>query len=146
MSLAEFIKTKIIATLGPATESTEQLERLEEAGVDVFRLNMSHMSLEQADDLIARIRCITDHVAILVDLAGPKMRLTDLGSPFALANGDTIMLRNSDAAHAWHGRQTESAIAVHSVNSNSPTGQLVQWHVLKSSPPLPVANFSWDLK
>ena len=97
MSLAEFIKTKIIATLGPATESQEQLERLEEAGVDVFRLNMSHMSLEHADDLVARIRCITDHVAILLDLAGPKMRLTDLEAPFALANGDTITLRNSDS-------------------------------------------------
>ena len=97
MSLQHFVKTKIIVTLGPATDSSEQLERLVEAGVDVFRLNMSHMSLEQADVVVARIRCITDHEAILLDLAGPKMRLTDVDAPFALAAGDTVKMTMSGA-------------------------------------------------
>ena len=97
MSLDHFIKTKIIVTVGPATESTEQLERLVQAGVDVFRLNMSHMSLEQADEVVARIRCITDRKAILLDLAGPKVRLTDIDSPIALAVGDTLEIQMSDA-------------------------------------------------
>ncbi len=98
MSLEHFIKTKIIATLGPATEAQEQLKRLDEAGVDVFRLNMSHMSLEKADNLVATIRCVTDRVAILLDLAGPKMRLTDLETPFTLETGDTIGLQNATSA------------------------------------------------
>ncbi|MDP6946794.1 MAG: pyruvate kinase, partial [Myxococcota bacterium] len=61
-------------------------------------MNMSHMSLENADEIVARIRCITDHEAILLDLAGPKMRLTDIDSPIALGVGDTIKVRVSEAA------------------------------------------------
>ena len=97
MSLEHFVKTKILATVGPSTETAEQLERLVDAGVDVFRLNMSHMSLEDADEIVARIRCITDHEAILLDLAGPKMRLTDIDSPIALAAGDRVKIQVSDA-------------------------------------------------
>ena len=55
------------------------------------------MSLEKADDVVARIRCLTDHVAVLLDLAGPKMRLTDIDAPIALAAGDMVRIRVSDA-------------------------------------------------
>ncbi|WP_223508889.1 MULTISPECIES: pyruvate kinase [unclassified Pseudomonas] len=72
-------RTKIIATLGPATETPEVLERLIVAGVDVVRLNFSHGS---AEDHIARAKLVRDlaakhgrFVAVLADLQGPKIRI-----------------------------------------------------------------------
>ena len=71
--------TKIVATLGPASESPEALRRLLEAGVDVFRLNASHGTQEKRVQLIAAVRqCARElgqHIGILLDLRGPKIRL-----------------------------------------------------------------------
>src|SRR4051794_28661564 len=71
--------TKIVATLGPASESPSVLRRLLEAGVDVFRLNASHGTQEKRGQLIATIRKAEQefgkHVGILLDLRGPKIRL-----------------------------------------------------------------------
>ena len=71
--------TKIVATLGPASESPEALRRLLEAGVDVFRLNASHGTQEKRSQLIAAVRqCARElgqHIGILLDLRGPKIRL-----------------------------------------------------------------------
>src|SRR5882724_10944964 len=71
--------TKIVATLGPASESPEVLRRLLEAGVDVFRLNASHGTQEKRAQLIAAVREAEresgKHVGILLDLRGPKIRL-----------------------------------------------------------------------
>ena len=92
----EFVKTKIIATLGPATQSSEMLDAIIRAGVDVLRLNMSHMPLDTADDVIARVRRISSRVAILMDLAGPKMRLTDVAEPFELEVGDTLQFDDEE--------------------------------------------------
>ena len=86
-------RTKIVATLGPASESTAQLRALIDAGVDVFRLNMSHMSLDAADEVIARIRRLSQRVAVLIDLQGPKVRLTDVDEPFELRSGSRIRFR-----------------------------------------------------
>jgi pyruvate kinase len=94
-------KTKIIATIGPASRDPGMLEKLIEAGVNVTRLNFSHGTLEQHAQTIADIRAVATklnrHVAILQDLAGPKIRtgamaagtvtLTD-GQPFTLTNRD----------------------------------------------------------
>ncbi len=93
MSIPEFTRTKIVATLGPATISTEMLRALIDEGVDVFRLNMSHMDHDTARDLIARIRRLDHRCGILVDLQGPKMRLTDVVEPFPVHNGDAIVVR-----------------------------------------------------
>ena len=72
-------RTKIVATVGPASESEEKLAALIRAGVDVFRLNMAHNTPEQAQPVYDRIRKVANEigfsVAILADLAGPKMRL-----------------------------------------------------------------------
>ena len=72
-------RTKIVATVGPASESEEQLTALIRAGVDVFRINMAHNTPEQAQPVYDRIRKAAQEigfpVAILADLAGPKMRL-----------------------------------------------------------------------
>ena len=72
-------RTKIVATVGPASESEEKLAALIRAGVDVFRINMAHNTPEQAQPVYDRIRKIAGEVgfpvAILADLSGPKMRL-----------------------------------------------------------------------
>ncbi|HEX6174828.1 MAG TPA: pyruvate kinase [Candidatus Binatia bacterium] len=72
-------RTKIICTIGPATESAEMLRKLVEAGTDVFRLNFSHGTVSGHESIIRRIRDVAEEtgkpVAILQDLPGPKIRL-----------------------------------------------------------------------
>jgi pyruvate kinase len=86
-------RTKIVATIGPATASTEQLEELFNAGVNVARVNCSHSSAEGIRQSISRIRRtairLEKHIAILLDLQGPKIR-TGPGQPIDLSPGDTL--------------------------------------------------------
>ena len=81
--LKEFARTKIVATVGPACDSVEMLSKLIREGVSVFRLNMAHGTQETHGEVLAKIREASDltgiPVATLVDLAGPKIRLGDLG-------------------------------------------------------------------
>lgn len=76
------VKTKIVATIGPASASYEKLTELVLAGVDVFRLNFAHGSYEWFNEVVGWIRKVSaDHhqpIAILADLAGPKIRLGEL--------------------------------------------------------------------
>jgi len=71
-------RTKIIATLGPATDSPERMKQLVSAGINVFRLNMSHGNGQDQMDLVKMIRAISEEmnqpIAILADLQGPKIR------------------------------------------------------------------------
>src|SRR6516165_4580930 len=73
------IRTKIVATIGPASRSPEGLRQLIEAGVNVFRLNFAHGTHEEHAAVLAEIRRLSRqmdrHVAVLQDLCGPKMRL-----------------------------------------------------------------------
>src|SRR5512139_2199614 len=90
-------KTKIVATIGPASESPEMLERLIRAGLNVARLNFSHGDFSGHAERIARIRAATrataQRVAIMADLPGPKMRIGKLDpEPIALLPGDRIGL------------------------------------------------------
>jgi pyruvate kinase len=75
-------RTKIVATVGPACGSVEKLVALIEAGVDVFRINTAHGTLEERDQKLADVRAAAETtgrpVGILVDLAGPKIRLGEL--------------------------------------------------------------------
>ncbi len=72
-------RTKIIATLGPASAREEVIEGLWRAGVDVFRLNMSHGAAVEKEPLVAAIRALEERVgrpiAIMADLQGPKLRI-----------------------------------------------------------------------
>jgi pyruvate kinase len=90
-------KTKIICTLGPATEKTETLRKLIAQGADVFRLNMSHASREWVREIVPRIRKLADKVAkpigILLDTQGPAIRTGDLKSPLRLKKGDILEFR-----------------------------------------------------
>ena len=72
-------RSKIVATLGPASSDRAVIARLFEAGADVFRINMSHTSHEALRALVTTIRAVeadyTRPIGILVDLQGPKLRL-----------------------------------------------------------------------
>ncbi|HAH55719.1 MAG TPA: pyruvate kinase, partial [Flavobacterium sp.] len=77
--LPKFSRTKIIATLGPASSSEAMLKSLFLAGVDVCRLNFSHGSYEEHLNNIKLIRHVSNllnmNIAIMADLQGPKLRI-----------------------------------------------------------------------
>jgi pyruvate kinase len=90
-------KTRIICTLGPASESDDMVETLINSGTDVFRLNFSHGSYEQHSKMIDKIRRISKrlnrHVGILQDLQGPKIRIGKvIESGIALKNDDKLII------------------------------------------------------
>ncbi len=90
-------RTKIVATIGPATESPERLRQLIEAGATTFRLNFSHGDHSEHAARIATIRQVAAslgvHVGILQDLQGPKIRLGRFAAgPITLAKGDPFTL------------------------------------------------------
>ena len=90
-------KTKILATLGPASNTLEKMRQLFEAGVDVFRINMSHTDHEMLRRMVGDLRALSDEVGrpigILCDLQGPKIRLGKLtNGPRMLKEGERIKL------------------------------------------------------
>jgi len=94
-------KTKIVATIGPASESPAMLERLIHAGLNVARLNFSHGSFQGHAERIARIRAAElatgRRVAIMADLPGPKMRLGRIDpEPIELEAGDGFILTSEE--------------------------------------------------
>ena len=76
--------TKIVATVGPATDSRAQLKKLLECGVNVFRLNLSHGTHEYHAAAIKRIRSISKKVAILLDTKGPEVRTDEIKEPWQI--------------------------------------------------------------
>jgi pyruvate kinase len=101
-------KTKIICTLGPATESAEMLHALIEAGCNVFRLNMSHATHEWVRQIVPRIRAVATSldrvVGILMDTQGPAIRTGDLPAKLNLKPGDefefTVRGERSEELHS----------------------------------------------
>jgi pyruvate kinase len=113
-------RTRVVATLGPASRDEATIAALVKAGVDVFRLNFSHGTQAEHAATIATIRRVTSdrHTAILQDLGGPKLRLkapvrgkpgdiVDLALPATVRAGDPVLLADGimqlevmDAAHA----------------------------------------------
>ena len=89
-------KTKIIATLGPASSSKTMMSRLISSGVDVFRINFSHAKHEDVERIVSDIKNLrikhNKHVSILGDLQGPKIRLGSVNENTSLNKGDTITL------------------------------------------------------
>src|SRR3546814_20256779 len=92
-------KVKILATLGPASSEEDMIQKLFEAGADLFRINMSHASHDTMRLLIKRIRAVEERcgrpIGILADLQGPKLRVGPFaagqvalptGQPFTLAH------------------------------------------------------------
>ncbi|QDS97610.1 pyruvate kinase [Adhaeretor mobilis] len=92
--------TKIIATIGPATESPERLEQLIVAGVDILRLNMAHASRDWVLQILERIRTTSRklgrQVAVMMDIKGPEIRTGDVDGIIDLTAGDQIELCTPD--------------------------------------------------
>ncbi len=96
-------RTKIVATIGPATESPERLKELIEAGATTFRLNFSHGDHSEHAARIATIRQVSadlgKHIGILQDLQGPKIRLGRFADgPITLGKGDSFSLTSRAVA------------------------------------------------
>src|SRR2546428_2706039 len=90
-------RTKIVATLGPASSDRRVIASLFQAGADVFRINMSHTTHARMRELVAAIREVeTEHgrpIGILLDLQGPKLRMGSFAdNPAKLAKGNTFTL------------------------------------------------------
>ncbi|APV43891.1 pyruvate kinase [Dehalogenimonas formicexedens] len=94
---APFRRTKIVATIGPATGTPEVIADLIKAGMNIARLNLSHGTLDDHAEYIARVRSESDRagipVAILIDIPGPKYRSGPLSNPVVqLRKGEPITL------------------------------------------------------
>jgi pyruvate kinase len=94
-------KTKIVCTIGPASESKEVLEQMIRAGMNVARLNFSHGDFSShekvIDNLRSAVRTTGRRVAIMADLPGPKMRIGQLNQePIVLKAGDAFTLTTDD--------------------------------------------------
>ena len=94
------VKTKIVATLGPATSSYEMIKQLVEAGATMFRLNTSHGTEEGHAENILNIRKISKetgrYIPILIDLQGPKIRVGNISAPVPIKQGEEIVLEATD--------------------------------------------------
>ena len=87
-------KTKIIATLGPATETSKILEEMIMEGVDVFRINFSHSNYSEAENKISLIRKLSEkhkiNTSILADLQGPKLRIGKIKENSNVKKNDVV--------------------------------------------------------
>jgi pyruvate kinase len=110
-----FRRTKLVATVGPASASEATILKLMEAGVNVFRINSSHGTPEtRAEwmDLIRRVRTESGtHTALLVDLQGPRIRVGDLAKPRTLKAGSEVVFAPEDEARGDEIPTTYDALA-----------------------------------
>lgn len=95
-----FNKTKIVATIGPATASENDLEQIILHGVDVCRVNFSHGTHEEHAQVIKNVRSINDrlnsNICILQDLQGPKLRVGKIKAKTFLNKNDKVILTNQE--------------------------------------------------
>ena len=105
-------RTKIVATLGPASSSETVISELITSGVNVFRLNFSHGTHEQHRSNAKMVRELSQkhnrHVGILGDLQGPKIRIGELQTEtLQLVNAEPLILTiDQDTADSTNGQQT----------------------------------------
>jgi pyruvate kinase len=100
MERISYNKTKIVATVGPASNNKEMLRALVNEGVDVFRLNFSHGTHDDHQKVIDFVREINEelgtHIALLQDLQGPKIRVNEMQPGVEIKAGDTITITTKE--------------------------------------------------
>src|SRR6478609_6971766 len=96
-------RTKIVATIGPATGTAEGVRALVEAGMDAARLNLSHGSREEHAERARLVRGVQETIgrplALIADLQGPKLRIGHLSAPVTLTRGDEIVVVGDERSH-----------------------------------------------
>lgn len=100
--MTDIKRTKIVATIGPASDSEEKITALIKAGVNVFRFNMKHGDLDWHNERIIKVKKISDNlyepVGILIDLQGPEIRLyTKNGDSINLKKGETVVVSQDES-------------------------------------------------
>jgi pyruvate kinase len=109
------LRTKVVCTLGPATSSPAVIRGMVEGGMDVARVNMSHGQREDHASLIASVREAADRagrpVAILIDLAGPKIRVGRLEEPIELEVGTIVTVAPEESARPGEIPTTYASLA-----------------------------------
>jgi len=93
----KFNHTKIIATIGPSTDSKAKLKELAKTGVNVFRINFSHGAISEHEKTISLINQVIEetgiNIAIMADLQGPKIRVGKMAEGTVVKNGDSVSLK-----------------------------------------------------
>lgn len=95
--MTNFIKTKIIATIGPNSRSEEKIAALIKAGTRIFRINSSHETAEAHKESIDKIKKVAkelgEYIPVMLDLQGPKIRIGNLKEPVELAKEQEVVLK-----------------------------------------------------
>jgi len=135
------LRTKIVATIGPATSERDSVHALAELGVDVIRVNFAHASHEDAARIIEWTReasaACRRPLAVLADLAGPKIRVGNLPAPLELAPRATVVVAPDSLAAAGDVPTTYAALA-HDVRAGDRIlldDGLLELRVTRTEPP-----------
>jgi pyruvate kinase len=100
--MTSVLKTKIVATVGPATDSRERIMAICQAGVNVIRINFAHGTADQHRRVVTWVREVAAEldrpIAVLADLAGPKIRIGALPEPLSLSMGEVLTLAPAEVA------------------------------------------------
>ncbi|HEX2168364.1 MAG TPA: pyruvate kinase [Longimicrobiales bacterium] len=135
------MRTKIVATIGPATQDLDKVHALAEIGVDVVRLNFAHGTHEAHGRVIQHVRdasaAVGKPLAVLADLAGPKIRIGSLLNPIRLTEHDTVVLAPEEIATGSEIPTTYPALAddVEPGNRVLLDDGLMELRVLEVEPP-----------
>lgn len=89
-------QTKIVATIGPASDDTTTLTELADAGIDVARQNLSHGDHEEHRQIKKRIRNLDTNIAVMLDTQGPEIRLNDVEDNTEIKTGEQVELSTAD--------------------------------------------------
>jgi pyruvate kinase len=103
------VKSKTVCTIGPATDSEENLKRLAANGCDIIRVNFSHVKKDGSDviELLARVRRVVPQLGLLCDIQGPKIRIGQMEQPVTLKHGDKFTIYHKEIV----GNQEKASIS-----------------------------------